>query len=106
MKRPDNIYLSLQLDKDQVSGELILNIQFDKNAPNFSMDKGIISWYPTTQELDFVSEAFEAITKGRRNQLDRQATAQQNQPLQHEGWEHSPDGKEVIDRVLKRKIVQ
>lgn len=103
MKRPENIYVSLQLDKDLVSGELVLNIQFDKNAPNFSTDKGIISWYPTTEELDFVSEAFDAIGKGKRHQLERQQTSQQSQPTQHEGWEHSPDGKEVIDRVFEKK---
>jgi hypothetical protein len=98
MKRPNNIYVSLQLDKDQVTGELVLNIQFDKTAPNFSTDKGNISWYPTAEELDFVSEAFSAIGKGKSHQLE-----QQNQTVQHEGWEHSPDGKEVIDRVFEKK---
>ena len=103
MKRANNIYVSLQLDKDLVSGELMLSIQFDKNAPNFSTDKGVISWYPTSEELDFVSEAFEAIAKGKRRQLERLGTSQQGQSLQNEDWDHSPDGKEVIDRVFEKK---
>jgi len=103
MKRPENIYVSLQLDKDQISGNLLLNIQFDKNAPNFSTDKGIISWCPTIEELDFVSEAFDAIAKGKRHKQERQGTTGQGQPEQHDEWEHPTDGTEVLDRVLDRK---
>ena len=103
MKRPDNIYVSLQLDKDQVSGELVLNIQFDKNAPNFFTEKGIISWYPTTEELDFVSEAFEAIARGKRGQQDRQANNSQSKQVSPDDWVHSPSGKEAVERVFDKK---
>jgi len=103
MKRPENIYVSLQLDKDQVSGELLLNIQFDKNAPNFSTDKGAITWCPTIEELDFVSEAFDAIAKGKRHRQERQGTTAQSQPGQPDEWANPTDGKEVLDRVLDRK---
>jgi hypothetical protein len=103
MKRPDNIYVSLQLDKDQASGELVLNIQFDKNAPNFFTEKGIISWYPTTEELDFVSEAFEAIARGKRSQQERQGYTSQNQNVSPDDWVHSPSGKEAVERVFDKK---
>ena len=103
MKRPDNIYVSLQLDKDQASGELVLNIQFDKNAPNFFTEKGTISWYPTTEELDFVSEAFDAIASGKRSHQDRQGSASQNQQPSPEDWVHSPSGKEAVERVFDKK---
>jgi hypothetical protein len=101
MKRPDNIYVSLQLDKDQASGELVLNIQFDKNAPNFFTDKGNICWYPTTEELDFVSEAFDAIARGKHHQQDRaMSRGQQTSP---DDWVHSPSGKEAVERVFDKK---
>jgi len=103
MKRPDNIYVSLQLDKDQASGELVLNIQFDKNAPNFFTEKGIISWYPTTEELDFVSEAFEAIARGKHSQQERQGYTSQNQKVSPDDWVHSPSGKEAVERVFDKK---
>ena len=103
MKRPDNIYVSLQLDKDQASGELVLNIQFDKNAPNFFTEKGIISWYPTTEELDFVSEAFEAIARGKHSQQNRQGHNSQNQQVSPDDWVHSPSGKEAVERVFDKK---
>ena len=99
MKRPDNIYVSLQLDKDQDSGELVLNIHFDKNAPNFFTDKGTICWYPTTEELDFVSEAFDAIARGKHYQPER-ASHSESSP---ETWVHSPSGKEAVERVFDKK---
>jgi hypothetical protein len=103
MKRPENIYVSLLLDKDQISGELLLHIQFDKNAPNFSTDKGSISWCPTTEELDFVSEAFEAIAKGKHH-AEQRATSERNQSVQHEEWDQPEStGKEVLNRVLEKK---
>lgn len=100
MKRPDNIYVSLQLDKDQASGELVLNIQFDKNAPNFFTEKGTISWCPTTEELDFVSEAFDAIARGKHS---RQGSTAQSQQVSPEDWVHSPSGKEAVERVFDKK---
>ncbi len=58
MKRNENIFISLEIQKDLDLKGLMLSIQFDRNAPNFHQDNEIISWYPTTDELDFISEAF------------------------------------------------
>ncbi|HVQ00218.1 MAG TPA: hypothetical protein VMT57_01760 [Candidatus Thermoplasmatota archaeon] len=100
MKRPNNIYVALQLDKDQESGELVLSIQFDKTAPNFFTEKGIISWYPTAEELDFVSEAFDTIGKGKHN---RQGGTTESQKISPGDWVHSPSGKEAVERVFDKK---
>ncbi|MCK4332976.1 MAG: hypothetical protein KAV40_05290 [Thermoplasmatales archaeon] len=63
MKKNENIHVKLQIGKDENSGELILNIRFDKDTPNFFTDKDVISWCPTIEEINFVNEAFEMISK-------------------------------------------
>jgi len=63
----ENVFVKLQIEKSQHSGGLILTINFDINAPNFSIDKDIITWSPTFDELDFVMDTFEIISK-KRNQ--------------------------------------
>jgi len=59
MKKNENIFISLQIQKDQESKKLLLSVQFDKNAPNFSTETHTIIWYPTCEEIDFITEAFE-----------------------------------------------
>ena len=69
MKKNENIYVKLQIEKDQNSGDLMLNVNFDKAAPNFFPGKNEISWCPTIDEMDFVNEAFEMVaTRGQSNQ--------------------------------------
>lgn len=63
MKKNDNIFVKLQIEKDESSGELMLNIHFNKDTPNFVTDKDVISWCPTIEEINFVNEAFEMISK-------------------------------------------
>jgi len=65
MKKNDNIFVKLQIEKDESSGDLILNIRFDKDTPNFFTDKDVISWCPTIEEINFVNEAFELISKNK-----------------------------------------
>ena len=65
MKKNDNIFVKLQIEKDENSGELILNIRFDKETPNFFTDRDVISWCPTIEEIKFVNEAFELISKNK-----------------------------------------
>ena len=81
----NNIYISLQLDRDKQSGGLMLNICFDKSAPNFSSGKTDLVWSPTFEEIDFIVEAFEMISKGKsfaRNEI-------------HDDPEQPPPQKEV-----------
>jgi hypothetical protein len=58
MKRNENIYISLEIQKDLDLKGLLLSIQFDRNAPNFHQESETISWCPTSDELDFITEAF------------------------------------------------
>jgi len=103
MKKPENIYVSLQLEKDHTSGEMALSIQFDRNAPNFFADKNILSWNPTIEELDFVSEAFSMIAEGKR--LKHEKTSDTTHPYtdQRDDWGRHTDEKALIDRVMDKK---
>jgi len=58
MKRNENIFISLEIQKDLDTKGLLLSIQFDRNAPNFHQENEMISWCPTSDELDFITEAF------------------------------------------------
>jgi hypothetical protein len=61
MKKNENIFISLQIQKDLASKKLFFSVQFDKNAPNFSTENDTIIWCPTYDEIDFIAEAFELI---------------------------------------------
>jgi hypothetical protein len=65
MKKSDNIFLKLQIEKDASSGDLILNIHFNKDTPNLITEKDEISWCPTVEEINFVNEAFDLIAKNK-----------------------------------------
>ena len=69
MDRDDNVFIKLQIEKSRHAEGLMLAINFDKNAPNFSVDNNMISWTPTFEELDFVIETFGIISK-RKNRED------------------------------------
>jgi len=62
MDKKDNIFVKLQIEKDTQSGGLTLGIYFDRNAPNLSTEKDTISWSPTLEEIDFITETFEMIS--------------------------------------------
>ncbi len=61
MKRNENIYISLEIQKDSDTKGLLLCVQFDRNAPNFHQENEVISWCPTGDELEFISEAFQTL---------------------------------------------
>ncbi len=62
MVKNDNIFVKIQIEKDRHSGNLLLNIHFNKDAPNFSTDNNDISWSPTFEEINFIEETFEMIS--------------------------------------------
>lgn len=102
MKRQENIYVSLQLEKDVTSGELMITIQFDRNAPNFFTNKNMISWSPTNEELNFINEAFGTINKGkhqRQDHMDRPRV----QETESEELIRNADEKEILNRVFEKK---
>ena len=63
MEKNKNVFIKFQLEKDDKSGELMLTLNFDKNAPNFSTDKDNILWTPTFEEINFFFETFDIINK-------------------------------------------
>jgi len=101
MKKPENVYVSLQLCKDESSGGLVLNIQFDPSAPNFSATKNTLSWYPTIEELDFISEAFGMLSKAKRQRYTQSDDAEDDSTT-HELIREANE-KEILDRVLEKK---
>jgi len=58
MELKENLFIKVQLEKEQQTGKLRINIYFDKNAPNFYYNNETISWYPTMDELSFINETF------------------------------------------------
>jgi hypothetical protein len=102
MKKQENIYVALQLDKDATSGELVINIQFDRNAPNFFTNKNTISWCPTNEELEFINEAFGVITKG-KHQRHGHMDESDHQETDSEELIREADEKEILDRVFEKK---
>lgn len=101
MKKQENIFVSLQLDKDITSGELVLNIQFDRNAPNFFTNKNTISWCPTNEELDFINEAFGMLSKRKHQKHDHMDDSNLHEsdtdPIRE------ADEREILDRVFEKK---
>jgi len=96
MKKPENIFVSLQLRKDQTSGGLLLDIHFSKEAPNVSVDQETVSWCPTIEELDFIGEVFELIAKGKRAESQvRSATNAVTSRQVDEGT--------LLDRMMDKK---
>lgn len=68
MEKNDNIYVKLQIEKDNHSGGLALGIYFDKNAPNFTIEKSGMNWCPTEEELEFILETYDLVSsKGCKN---------------------------------------
>jgi hypothetical protein len=102
MKKQENIYVSLQLDKDTSSGEIVINIQFDRNAPNFFTNKNTISWCPTSEELDFINEAFGMLSK-RKHQHPTQTDESELPEKESEEFIREADETEILDRVLEKK---
>ena len=59
MGKDDNIYV-----------KLVLDVHFDKNAPNFHMDKEMISCCPTVEEIGFINDSIQKISQHYWNATD------------------------------------
>jgi hypothetical protein len=70
MYKNENVFMELQIGRDHSSGDLMLILNFNKNAPNFSIDKDMIRWSPTFEELDLVMETYE-LTSKKKNRVER-----------------------------------
>ncbi len=52
------ILLSLGVEKDAQTNELVLQVIFRHDAVNIGVTKSAFTWYPTAEELQFLNEAF------------------------------------------------
>jgi hypothetical protein len=96
MKKNENIYISLELQKDLESKGLLLSVQFDRNAPNFFEGNGMLSWCPTSDELSFIKESFDLI--GGNNAIVKQPNKTEEveeSPLMMETAEYSHRSSEI-----------
>ena len=101
MDKNENVFIKLQIEKDHSSRDLMLILNFDKNAPNFLMDKDTIRWSPTSEELDLVMETYEIISK-KKNRVERYDEEVSNTIP----YPHSDDKTEVSlsDEPSERKV--
>ncbi len=56
-------YIQLHVESDQSFKELLLDIYFDKNAPNFFTNEENMRWRPTNDEMDSILEAFDILSQ-------------------------------------------
>ena len=78
MEPKENLFIKLQLEKEQQTGKLMINIYFDKNAPNFYYNNETISWYPTMDELSFINETFTLLNQHKPHPPTPQKTTLKN----------------------------
>jgi hypothetical protein len=88
MKKNENIFIALELQKNGESNGLLLSVQFDRNAPNFFEENNILNWCPTRDELSFIKEAFDLIGGN---------TAFEKQPNKTEEVEETPSMMETTE---------
>ncbi len=56
-------YIQLHVESDQSFKDLLLDIYFDKNAPNFFTNENKMRWRPTADEMDSILEAFDILSQ-------------------------------------------
>ena len=71
--------IKLQMEKDPDSGNILLDICFNKNAPNISFTDEAIFWNPTSEEMNFVNEIFTLMKQSSKSRLTNKT------------WSHTPD---------------
>jgi len=95
MKKNENIFISLQIQKDMESKKLLLSVLFDKNAPNFSITNETIVWCPTYDEIDFIAEISELIEEGKYSEKVVETPLTQITPSQETTSDHSHDSSQI-----------
>ena len=55
---------------DNIQVKLVLDVHFDKNAPNFHIDTDRISWCPTVEEIGFIIDSIQKISQHYWNATD------------------------------------
>jgi len=100
MKKKENLFIKLNLEKNTDSGEIMLNIQFDNNAPNFTKEKDFTTWNPTTEEWAFANEAFALINRGQDTTATKKPTLEQTD--EDEDFVPTANEHEIVDKYLEK----
>lgn len=113
MEKNEELYIKLNLEKNTDSGEIVLNIQFDNDAPNFTKEKDVISWNPSIEEWAFVNEIFEIISKGQgykygkkpileENKAEEENKAGKENKAEEENFIPPTNENEIVDKFLEK----
>lgn len=105
MKRNENIFIALEIQKSVESKGLGLSVQFDRNAPNFLEEKGLIRWCPTSDELDFISEAF-ALVGGNPVQFPEKEDETEEEEVVEQEQEEETSSEEEQEEDLSSEVEQ
>ncbi len=101
MKKNEGLYIKINLEKNTDSGEIIPNIQFDNNAPNFTKEKDVISWDPSVEEWAFVNEVFEIISKGQGYKYGKKSILGRNEAEKEDVIPPTKE-HEIVDEFLEK----
>ena len=101
MKKDEKLFIKLGLEKDISSGEIMLNIQFDENAPNFSKDKDVICWRPSIEEWNYANEVFDILAKGQSYKHGKTPKLEQNEDDENDFIPQTNE-HEIVDKYLEK----
>ena len=102
MKKDENSYIKLGLEKDPSSGKLLLNIRFNHNAPNFSTDKEWSNWSPSIEEWSYANEAFEILSKGQNQKQIKKSITEQSEVELEEDFISQTNEHKIVDKFLEK----
>jgi hypothetical protein len=105
MGKNNNIFVKLLVEKDTISKNLALNVHFDSDTPNFYIEKNAIFWFPTTDELDLVNEAFEMLSKYKfqRKIKEHTTTTPHVETKKEENLKKPTESKTTPSKIVKDK---
>ena len=79
------ILFSLAIEKDTETNTLLLQVLFPHGAPNVTLTKTAVAWYPTAEELEFLNEAYSIIATSQPAPLEPEV-----EPEHHLNDGHDP----------------
>jgi len=104
MDKSNKIYIKIQLEKDEATGQLVMKTRFDPTAPNFFHDKDEYSWCPTPEEMRFIYEAFELMPHQPLNYTPHVVPPSEEPSLEKEGGPTSAQPREEIPKVMEKTL--
>jgi len=95
MVKSENVYISVQIQKDMETKAIFFSVEFDKNAPNLSVENETVSWCPTSDELNFLTEAFELIGSNAVPVKEKEVTHEIEAPPKTEEVDYSHRSSQI-----------